>query len=554
MPEQTHYDIAELLAVKGLKRIVMSPGSRCAPLTIAMVRHPEIETYTISDERSAAFIALGMAESINEPVALLCTSGSASLNYYPAIAEAFYRGIPLFVMTADRPPELIDLWDGQTIRQNDLYRNHILTSLTLPPDVDVNRNYVLRALNDAYNICLEKSGPVHVNIPLREPLYPKKGEEITFSKDIKVFDSAKTRYQLAASEIKTEMNLFQRMMIVVGQMPYNRSLNNILEQMSRDNDVLIVADHLANLGEKKDFISHHDIFLGTEQAKDLPQPDLLITLGRSVLSKKLKEYLRNIKDLEHWQVGEYEAHDTFFKLRKCIHIPEDRFLRSTEPFFESDESFIDEWRHINRKAREFVDSSLETKTLSEISALAEILNAMPKRADIHLSNSLPTRYVNAMQHLIPPGVKVFCNRGTSGIDGCSSTAVGHALSSERLQLLITGDMAFFYDRNAFWHNYNLKNLRIVVLNNHGGGIFRVIKGPSEQAELDEYFDTIQMLNAKNTASDFGMSYKRISDMDMLTRHLSSFFKKSESPKIMEIETPKQVNTQHFRKLVTGFKG
>jgi 2-succinyl-5-enolpyruvyl-6-hydroxy-3-cyclohexene-1-carboxylate synthase len=552
MPEQTHYDIAELLAQKGLNRIVMSPGSRCAPLTIAMVRHPQIKTFTISDERSAAFIALGMAESSNEPVALLCTSGSAAVNYYPAITEAFYKGIPLFIMTADRPPELIDLWDGQTIRQTDLYKNHILKSITLPPDADANRDHIFRMLNESFNLCIQKSGPVHVNIPLREPLYPKKDEEVQFSKNIRIIDAEETRYQLVSSGIKKEMNVFQRMMIVVGQTPYSKSLNTVLEQISRDGDAVIVADHIANLNEKDLYITHQDIFLGTKSSEILPQPDLLITVGKSILSKKLKEYLRNCKNITHWQVGEDEPHDTFFKLKKHIQVRADRFLKSTESFFESDEEFVDAWASIDKKAETHVDSVVVSNELSEIHAVSEILKTMPKRADIHLSNSLPTRYVNAMQHLIPGSARVYCNRGTSGIDGCSSTAVGHALSSDRLQLLITGDLAFFYDRNAFWHNYDLHNLRIVILNNHGGGIFRVIKGPSEQPELDEYFDTKQKLNAKNTASDYGMAYKHVSDHENLSRHLKTFFRKSEFAKIIEIETEKEVNSKYFKKLMTGF--
>ncbi|MEQ8361092.1 MAG: 2-succinyl-5-enolpyruvyl-6-hydroxy-3-cyclohexene-1-carboxylic-acid synthase [Cytophagales bacterium] len=553
MPNQTHYDIAQILHLKGVEDIVMSPGSRCAPLTISMVRHPKLKTYTFSDERSAAFIALGMAESRSKPIALICTSGTAVLNYYPAITEAFYRGIPLIVITADRPPELIDQWDGQTIRQSQVFKNHIVDSIDLPVNLALDKNIIFarRSINEIINKSISTPGPVHINVPLREPLYPAKNEKITFSKDLPIIsDNNPVNFHFGATELKKEMNSFKRMMILVGQMPINKELNRLLAQISKDEDAVIIGDHISNLHPKESFICNHDLFLKRKRAEKLPKPDLLISLGRSILSKSLKKYLRNQDNLVHWQVGFYGAHDTYSKLQKTIQVPELRFIQSVQSFFESDIKFVKKWKEQDHQCKVSRDSKLEGFEFSEISVVSEIIKKLPKNINLHLSNSLSTRYVNLFQDLIHEGNEVFCNRGTSGIDGCSSTVVGHALSNQKKQLLITGDLAFFYDRNAFWHNYNLKNLRIVLLNNHGGGIFRVIDGPDKQPELDEYFDTRQNLNALNSAKDFAMDYNKIINFEELSTILKTFYDNSESAKIIEIETQKNLNERHFKQILS----
>ncbi len=553
MPNQMHYDIAQILHLKGVKNVVMSPGSRCAPLTISMVRHPELKTYTYSDERSAAFIALGMAESTTQPVALICTSGTAVLNYYPAITEAFYRGIPLIVITADRPPELIDQWDGQTIRQRHIFKNHIIESIDLPANMELDKNIIFarRSINEIINKSISSPGPVHINVPLREPLYPAKNEKITYSKDIPVINSSNAvNFHFGATDLKKEMNSFKRMMILVGQMPKNKELNRLLAQISKDEDAVIIGDHISNLQPKESFICNHDLFLNSKLAEQLPKPDLLISLGRSILSKALKKYLRNQEKLVHWQVGFYDAHDTYSKLQKTIQVPELRFIQGVQSFFESDINYVKKWKGQDLQSKKNRAAKLESFEFSEISVVSEIIKKLPKNITLHLSNSLSTRYVNLFQDLIDDSNEVFCNRGTSGIDGCSSTAVGHALSNKKHHLLITGDLAFFYDRNAFWHNYNLNNLRIILLNNHGGGIFRVIKGPDKQPELDEYFDTRQNLNALNSARDFAMDYNKITNFEQLNVALKTFYDNSENAKILEIETQKHLNEKHFKQILS----
>ncbi len=555
MPHQTHYDIAEILHLKGVESVVMSPGSRCAPLTISMVRHPKLKTYTFSDERSAAFIALGIAEKTSKPVALLCTSGTAVLNYYPALTEAFYRGIPLIAITADRPPELIDQWDGQTIRQSGVFKNHIIDSIDLPVNLELekNKNFAIRSINGIINKSISAPGPVHINVPLREPLYPEENENIEFTKNLPVIKTNDpVNFHFGATELKKEMNSFKRIMIIVGQIPMNNELNRLLSQISRDEDAVIIGDHISNLQPKENFICSHDIFLKGKIADQLPPPDLIVSLGRSLLSKPLKQYLRNQDELVHWQVGMYDAHDTFSKLQKTIYVPEIRFIQSIQSFFESDDDFVLAWKNIDKKASLVRDESLNHNELSDVTAVSQIIKNIAENVDIHLSNSLPTRYLNYFQNLIPKSSTVYCNRGTSGIDGCTSTAVGHSIASDKMQLLITGDLAFFYDRNAFWHNYKIHTLRIILLNNHGGGIFRVIEGPNKQAELDEYFDTKQVLKAENTARDFGLEYLSIDKAESLAPAIKDFFNISERAKMIEIETDKSWNEKHYKQLQNLF--
>ncbi|HEX8545795.1 MAG TPA: 2-succinyl-5-enolpyruvyl-6-hydroxy-3-cyclohexene-1-carboxylic-acid synthase, partial [Cytophagaceae bacterium] len=228
-------NIAEICAQKSVRSVILSPGSRCAPLTLAFVRHPDIITKTISDERSAAFIALGMALQTRQTVGLLCTSGTAGLNYSPAVAEAFCQQVPLIIFTADRPPEWIDQLDGQTIRQQNLFGRNVKASYQLP--VDYNHPdaawYIERILSEAINQAEEyPKGPVHINVPLREPLYP---ETIEFDEGVKIistFPGKKTLSLDLQERLQTEVKSFKKILIVAGQNNPNPRLTEVIARIS----------------------------------------------------------------------------------------------------------------------------------------------------------------------------------------------------------------------------------------------------------------------------------------------------------------------------------
>ncbi|WKN44686.1 2-succinyl-5-enolpyruvyl-6-hydroxy-3-cyclohexene-1-carboxylic-acid synthase [Tunicatimonas pelagia] len=558
---------AQICAELGVRQAIISPGSRNAPLTIAFVRHPTIETYTVSDERSAAFIGLGMARQTHNPVALICTSGSAAYNYAPAVAEAYFQQIPLLILTADRPPEWIDQLDGQTIRQRNIYGKHVKASYELPVgQAEADQWYAHRQVSEAINQTQRyPPGPVHVNIPIREPFYPEEGKEISFDDSVKVIQYHEGDMQLSLAlqqQLQAEWQQYERKLIVVGQGNLDQNVCRQIAEYSEYQQVPVVADIISNFHLADSTVRHPDVFLGKNASGSL-QPDLLLTFGLSVISKNLKLFLRKHRPQAHWHIQPSGVTaDTFQSLTKVIYTRSTTFFQIAKDWLgKSPSDYYQAWQEQEEQATQKVTTffeSDETKA-SEFYAVVTVLKNLPQPSSLHLANSMAVRYANLIS--LPndyTDVEVIANRGTSGIDGSSSTAVGAALASpNRLHILITGDLAFFYDRNAFWHNYLVPNLRIIVLNNHGGGIFRMIDGPSRQPELEEYFVTQQKLEAKNTASDFGLEYHRL-DINQNEAHLELeqllpgfFTDHRQHAKLLEIVSDSQTNTDIFRQFKSG---
>lgn len=547
-------DIASICSAHGIKTAIISPGSRSAPLTLAFTRHPEIDCKVISDERSAAFIALGIAQQQKLPVVLICTSGSAALNYAPAITEAYYQEIPLLILTADRPPEWIDQYDGQTIKQNEIYGNHVKRSFTFPSEVvneDV-RWHCNRIINESIlGATTIPYGPVHVNIPLREPFYPNKEESTTFNA-VRIIKNNEIVRSIDADELQELHQEWERhtnKAIVIGQCPPSISLQNSVAEFSKVTNTPVIADVISNQHGDGN-IKFQDLFLNPklEQNNHGLAPDLLITFGNSLISKNLKTFIRDKPPKAHWHISPSDRlNDALQNVTRLVKVRPEEFLKSFNPKPASKE-FNSVWKTQNDKTRAFVSMYIETCEFGELKAVAKCLDALPTDSQLHLANSMSVRYANILGVAASGEISVFANRGTSGIDGSNSTAVGAALAQDKIVTLITGDMAFFYDRNAFWHNYNLKNLRVIILNNHAGGIFRLIEGPASQPELEEYFETDQGLNAKNTASDFNFDYKLVDNEMDLDKQLSNFYDASENAKILEIESESALNASVFSKL------
>ncbi len=533
---------------------MLSPGSRCAPLTIAFARHPQLTVRTVSDERAAAFIALGMAQTTGKPTVLVCTSGTAALNYAPAVAEAFYQQVPLLVLTADRPPEWLDQLDGQTIRQQQVYGQHIKQSYTFPVDFAHPDTtwYSERIMSEALNLCTAfPAGPVHVNVPLREPFYPEAGEEIHFGKQVKIITEEGQDFALStAKAIKLEQEIlrFRRIVVVAGQEKHDAKLLQALHQFSESTNAVVVSDIISNAQRLPKAIRYQDALLSCPDKEALAQlqPDLLLTFGKSVISKSLKLYLRKYKPQAQWHIQQAGAvADTFQALTKIIHCEPASFFTSMAGSTRTAADFAAAWQQLDAKAGTFLEKYAAEGAYSELTVVARVLRQLPQQSNLHLANSMTVRYANIVNLRAEQQVTVFANRGTSGIDGCTSTAVGCALTSTGITTLLTGDMAFFYDRNGLWHNYLPQNLRIVILNNHAGGIFRLIDGPRQQPELEPYFETHQALNAENTAHDFGMAYTAVHTMEELTQALPAFFSTDAGPSILEIFTDSKANAEAF---------
>ncbi|RAW01330.1 2-succinyl-5-enolpyruvyl-6-hydroxy-3-cyclohexene-1-carboxylic-acid synthase [Pseudochryseolinea flava] len=558
---QPIYDIAALCAEKNVKQVVLCPGSRCAPLTLAFARHPEVETRTFSDERSAAFVALGIAQQLKHPVALLCTSGTAAYNFAPAVAEAFFSHTPLVIFTADRPAEWIAQHDGQTIFQPGIFGQHVKHSYQLPQRYDHDDSLwaINRIVNEAINLAMqEPKGPVHINAPFQEPLYPK-GESIGFTENVRVIEDIPQQFNLSSAQrdfIQNQWSQFTNILVVAGQHELDLSLQTSMEEFIQQHHVPVVGDILSNLHGMSSTVRYSDAFLGhaPNEIKQRLKPDLLITFGKSVISKNLKVFLRQHKPKAHWHIQPAGiSTDTYQTLTHRIDAMPSAFfsfastLARTENFDSQKQSNYQQlWEVEERRAGRSIQEYFPQKEFGEFELVQEIMYRLPQSCNVHLANSMSVRYANFIGlQAEQKDIQVFSNRGTSGIDGCTSTAVGHALCNKTMNVLITGDVAFFYDRNAFWHNYALPNLRIVLLNNHGGIIFGIIDGPGAQPEAEEFFITRQRLTAKKLTEEFDFDHLKLDHPRKLKNLLNDFLYHDGRTKVLEVETDLMSNKNIF---------
>ncbi len=543
---------------KGIKNIVISPGSRNAPLTISFSEDSFFKCYSIVDERCAAFFALGIAQQLKEPVVVVCTSGSALLNYYPAIAEAFYSDIPLVVISADRPSYKIDIGDGQTIRQENVFANHIGYSANLKLDVSREidaaspnqleiQSYNDAELHTALKITKKEQLPVHINVPFEEPLYTIL-EKSTVTPFVVSDEEEGNENQLDLNEFTTIWNTAKRKMILVGVNAPNTVEQQFLDELAEDDSVLVFTETTSNLHHPNFFPSIDSIIAPIEKSekyetlfKEL-QPDVLLTFGGLIVSKKIKAFLRTYKPKHHWHVDSKKANDTFFCLSHHFKTDANSFFSTflnNIKVVESD--YYRKWALVKEnyetKRREYI----EEIPFSDMLAFSHVLKSVPQKNQLQLANSSSVRYAQLFN--LDASVNVYCNRGTSGIDGSTSTAIGAAIFHKEPTIFITGDLSFLYDSNALWNNYIRKDFRIILFNNSGGGIFRILPGCDKTNNFETYFETTHNLEVSHLCKMHNMQYLKASDEESLVTVLNSFYDNSEEPKLLEIKTPRLLNNK-----------
>lgn len=562
--------VVELCKAKEIKHIVISPGSRNAPLTIGFTNDTFFTCYSIVDERCAAFFALGIAQQTQKPVAVVCTSGSALLNYYPAVAEAFYSDIPLVVLSADRPKYLVNIGDGQTITQPDVYGKHVLYSANLKQDIKEEKQEmpdlpIFKSIEDklgkflglqqtiqqeneteinkAINKALVEKGPVHINIPFDEPLYDLVD---TLSVSPKVmtpeFPDAKTNPD-SLNELVNIWNTAKKKLVLVGVLQPNTIEQKWLEALANDDSIIVLTETTSNLHHEAFFPSIDKLImpLSAEELKQL-QPDLLLTFGGMIVSKKIKRFLRDHKPTTHWHVDEKKAYDTFFALSNHLLGNSNTFLSQLLPKANSqNSSYKSMFSSIMKIRREKHEQYLNEIQFCDFSVFDAILKTIPDNSQLQIGNSSAIRYIQLFD--CNSTLKIFCNRGTSGIDGSTSTAIGAALVSDEPTVFITGDLSFFYDSNALWNNYIKSNFRIIVINNEGGGIFRILPGQKDTKNFDTYFETKHQLNAKHLCNMFQFEYTSAKNEKELENALNTFYATSEKPKLLEVFTPSTINDE-----------
>jgi 2-succinyl-5-enolpyruvyl-6-hydroxy-3-cyclohexene-1-carboxylate synthase len=540
--------IIEIFRAKGIQNIVISPGSRNAPLTIGFVNHPDFTCYSVADERCAAFFALGIAQQINKPVAVVCTSGSALLNYYPAFAEAFYSEIPLIVVSADRPKSKIDIGDGQTIRQENVFANHSLFNANLEEFPSDENDFLI---NEAINTAFAKKGPVHINAPFEEPLYETVSELVVHPK---VISNTQVSNEIdAISDYATIWNQSQKKLVLIGGLNPNTIEQKFLNSLGDDASVIVMTEVTSNV-HHPNFITNIDTIITPFSEEDFLefQPDILLTFGGMIVSKRIKAFLRKFQPKEHWHVDELRAYDTYGCLTKHFEVSPNTFF---ENFFsktvEIESNYQKELLKIRALRLEKHVDYLSKIPFTDLKAFDSILPKLKSKSQLQISNSSPIRYAQLIS--INPTIEVFCNRGTSGIDGSTSTSIGAAVASEKATVLIAGDIGFLYDSNALWNNYIPKNFKIILMNNGGGGIFRILPGHDETPVFTTFFETSHCLTAEHLAKMYGFEYLIVSNETTLEHNLDVMFAQNEKPVLLEVFTPTLENDkvllQYFRELV-----
>lgn len=546
--------IAGLLAAHGVNDIVISPGSRNAPLIVAVKRCPGIRTHVVIDERSAAFFALGMSLQTRRPVALICTSGSAVLNYGPALSEAYYRHVPLIAISADRPPEWIDQDDSQTIRQVGVLDNIVKGSFDIGVDkgLHAEKVFTARTVNDAIILAQRApQGPVHINVRLDEPLgtvVDVEEEDLHFISLIE--NEQPTLKKEYAAELARRI-AGKRTMVIAGFNQPDAELNSSLTEFIRQSGAVLLHEAQSNTSVKPS-VSNIDATLSvmTDQDKASLAPQLVITFGGSIVSRMIKRYLRSVNGLEHWHIGmNPNSVDCFMKMSHRIECTPDAFFKAINAHIPDDVvydvSYTNKWRLKAAEARRKSSDYLVSSPWCDFYAIGRLLQLIPRSWHLQFSNGTAIRYAQLFDYSAFGSIN--CNRGVSGIDGCTSTAIGAHCYYDDVTLLVSGDMSAQYDVGALALKEITPRFKMAVLNNGGGGIFRFISSTSSLDECDECFAADVHLPLRSLAEAYGFAYFEAHDKPSLESALFGFIAENKRPAILNIITSGEESAAVLRK-------
>ncbi|MCM1451796.1 MAG: 2-succinyl-5-enolpyruvyl-6-hydroxy-3-cyclohexene-1-carboxylic-acid synthase [Clostridium sp.] len=559
-------EIADLLAGHGVRHCVVCPGSRNAPLIVAMHRHPKLKCISIIDERSAAFAALGLATISGRPVALVCTSGSAVLNFSPAVAEAYYRQAPLIVISADRPEEWIDQDDSQTIRQNGILGNIVKKSVDTHVELSGD-SWRARAqawhVNRIVNDCLIEAvaapaGPVHINVQLDAPL-GKMNEacpESDFARVICVERPSGMLPTARVRELAEKLAWPQKALVIAGFMPPDEKVSRALTTLASMPNVAVMTEAQANVHGGADFIGNIDLTLAgmTKGQREELRPDVVITIGGSLVSRIVKGWLRE-SEAKHWHIGmQPYSVDCFIHLDLRIAMQAKDLMPALASAMrrqirgrEAADGYAAAWRRAKREAQEAAAKKIEGAPWSDLIAMRFIMNRMPSRWNLQLSNGTAVRYAQMFDYRRIH--RIDCNRGVSGIDGCASTAIGAAHAYSGTTLLVTGDMSMQYDISALSSPLATPRVKIAVLNNGGGGIFRCVASTRDLPELDQYFACRTNLPLRELAQAYGFAYFEARGERELEEAWTGFEGENQRPAILNLITDAAESASILRQII-----
>lgn len=536
--------LVALLKAHRIQKIVLCPGSRNIPIVQTLVNIPEFTCYPVTDERSAGFFALGLALNGGSPAAICCTSGTALLNIHPAVAEAFYQQVPLVVISADRPAAWIGQMDGQTLPQPGVFGSLVKKSINLPEvQSEEDEWYCNRLINEALmELDHHGKGPVHINVPISEPFFKLPVTELPEARVITRYQGLNV-YEKDYQPLIERLNRYQRRMVVVGQMnliylfekKYTKMLYKhfawFTENISNQTIPGLPIRNIEPLLCSMDF-----------EAQQKMRPELLITYGGHIISKRLKKFLRRHPPVEHWHVAaDGQVADLFGSLTTVIEMDPFEFLEKIAPMMDNrTPEYPRTWENLSKNIPQAVFP------YSEMSAIGKIIHHLPSSCSLHLANSSTVRYAQLFP--LPKDVEVLSNRGTNGIEGSLSTAIGYATASDKLNFIFIGDLSFFYDMNALWNANYGSNVRILLLNNEGGEIFHALPG-LEMADSSRHFITAtHRTSAKAWAEDRGFQYLSVHNEEKLDQAVEIFTQPSitSQPMLMEVFTEKDKDIEHLK--------
>lgn len=553
--------LADLLVAHGVEHVVLSPGSRDLPLMLAVHRNPRLQSTVVVDERVAAFVALGMASVSGKPTAVVCTSGTAILDYAPAVAEAYYKHIPMAVISADRPYHWIDQDDSQTIRQFGVLEHIVKRSCDIPDarESGLDRWYAGRMINDAL-IEMQRGcpGPVHINIQLTEPLNGQTEKDAASASRFIRYGAVQSMMMPGCiNEYAEKVRHTPKVMIVAGFMSSKLAseVTSCLRVLERLPNVVILTESISNL-KLSGAVQCIDMAVSgiPESGKSDYAPDLLITVGGALVSRFVKQFLRANAPTEHWHIGHTRVLvDCMQAMTMHVDMSPDVFFSSLagvlKPEDASHKGYASMWRDIYAARLKWRDDFLSRCGWCDLEAFSQILPNIPGEYNLQLSNGTPIRYAQLMADMTHVN-SVDCNRGVSGIDGSTSTAVGASMLYDGPTLLITGDMSAQYDVGALSLKQVPGRFRMIVINNGGGGIFRFIGATSAVDEREQFFgEEVVNLPVQQLAEAYGFAYFTAGDASQLRRVLPLFFA-SDGKSILEIRNlPQDQSAFQLRELL-----
>jgi len=555
----TAHFIDELVRA-GVEHAVISPGSRSTPMALLMAEHPSLKTHIVIDERSAGFLALGLAKAAQKPVALLCTSGTAAANYYPAVVEAHYARVPLVVLTSDRPHELREVGAPQAINQTELYGSHVkwFTDMALPDSSPAMIRYVRSSAARAVQTSMHApTGPVHLNFPFREPLIPDydgifdRMERV--NQAIGIYTGRLELPDSFFASLAAELNRTEKGLIVCGELT-DSGAEGVLA-LAETLGFPIVADPLSQLRSSKRLspyvLDSYDAFLRNERLREAAAPDVVLRFGTMPVSKALSLFLKAHPESSHLVVDSGAGwRDPISTADRMIACDEEVFCREIAKQIEDKRpvsSWLSAWQKMNERTRVIMASVEKEENLDEGKLFVELQRLLPVGAAIFVGNSMPIRDLDSFFFNDEKEIKVFANRGANGIDGLVSTALGVSIAEGEV-VLVLGDLSLFHDLNGLLAaKLNGLNMTVIVINNNGGGIFSYLPQAKHEKHFELLFGTPADLDFSHAAKLYGGKYQRVEDWEQFRQ---AFTNRSSSDGLymIEIPTDRQQNVKVHREL------